>query len=605
LKIIDATATPVNRPTGVHLSNNDYFSVAPSSTYGVGTGFIVSVWARFGNLQNISSTILSHMAIVPYQGDASAQSLQIGFNKNNNFGFSVYNFGGFSGPGPRSQTVGGGGAIDFTPQPGWHHFLFRVTQWNEGVQGNPYTTNNNTEFWIDGVKVGDNGGAGPNGGLNAYFANPSYVGAAQIAARFENQTQTIYTNTLIAGASLPTVGPGIYAVNEQDIDIRQLWIGEANTTQFNINKFYNNGYVDMGASGVSSGLPTPKIYNIFDLPAYQAGIFTPRTYGNLTVNSLATGNTLVANAFYPPGVTQTIYSEDYYPYDYVPGGHIPLDLPLVATFTAIGDNIVEGTANVDAVISLSALGNYAEFGNAVLSSTTAVVFNAYDFTKAAAVINSNATLTLQPGNALRNVSVNMQTAMSATMVAKPTLAGDIDLASEFTLSVEATTNLLGIASVQANFTLAAQTYDFTKASAVINASALLQSEGRIQARTRGIVEMQSAFSLSAQTLRIRTNSLQASAQASVLTGVGGALRGGNTTMLAFDTVLSAGKIIEFLVENTIAVTEEQRRLRVALESTVLLVQMANGVNTITAETTDIVVPQEQGRLLAQHNLPTN
>jgi hypothetical protein len=76
-------------------------------------------------------------------------------------------------------------------------------------------------------------------------------------------------------------------------------------------------------------------------------------------------------------------------------------------------------------------------------------------------------------------------------------------------------------------------------------------------------------------------------------------------MSAFDTVLSAGKIIEFLAENTIVVTEEQRRLRVALESTVLLVQMANGVNTITAETTDIVVPQEQGVLLAQFNMPTN
>ena len=186
LKIVDATATPVNRPTGVHLSNNDYFSVAPNAQFNVGEGFVVSLWARFGNLQNISSTILSHMGVVTEQGEASTQSLQIGFNKNNNFGFSVYNFGGFSGPGSRPQTVGGGGAIDFTPLSGWHHFLFRVTLWNAGVQGNPYTTNNNTEFWIDGVKVGDNGGAGPNGGLYAYFADPSYVGAAQITAKFEN-----------------------------------------------------------------------------------------------------------------------------------------------------------------------------------------------------------------------------------------------------------------------------------------------------------------------------------------------------------------------------------------------------------------------------------
>ena len=88
-------------------------------------------------------------------------------------------------------------------------------------------------------------------------------------------------------------------------------------------------------------------------------------------------------------------------------------------------------------------------------------------------------------------------------------------------------------------------------------------------------------------------------------GITRALKSGAVSMSAFDTVLSAGKIIEFLAENTIVVTNEQRLLRAALESTVLLVQMANGVNTITAETTDVVVPQEQGRLLAQYNQPTN
>jgi hypothetical protein len=603
LKIFDATATPVNRPTGVHLSNNDYFSVAPSSSYGVGTGFIVSVWARFGNLQNISSTILSHMTA---SDTSTAQSLQIGFNKNNNFGFSVYNFGGFSGPGPRGQTVGGGGAIDFTPQPGWHHFLFRVTQWNAGVQGNPYTTINNTEFWIDGVKVGDSGGAGPNGGLSAYFANPSYVGAAQIAARFENNNQTIYTNTLIAGASIPTAGPGIYAVNEQDIDIRQLWIGEANTTQFNINKFYSNGYVDMGASGVSSGLPTPQIYNIFDLPAYQAGIFTPRTYGNLTVNSLATGNTLVANAFYPPGVTQTINSGDYYPYDYVPGGHIPMDLPMVATFTAIGDNVVgfdasltseftissefgyifPNSANISIVSSLTGTMTDVFPSTANLSSQFAFTATNYEFTKATVAMSSSFAFSADTDEISSGVVLSpMAFTLSANLsVNRPSAANNF--LSEFTLTADSTTNSLGIVIMNSVFAV----------EAIPRVTLPIRPES---------MTMSAAFSLAADSRRYRDSPVPMASAFTVTNGITRAVRNVNISMTAFNAVLSAGKIVEFLAEHIITVTEEQRLLRVALESTVLLVQMANGVNSVMAETTDIVVAQEQGVLLAQYNTPTN
>jgi hypothetical protein len=91
----------------------------------------------------------------------------------------------------------------------------------------------------------------------------------------------------------------------------------------------------------------------------------------------------------------------------------------------------------------------------------------------------------------------------------------------------------------------------------------------------------------------------------VTNGITRAVRNVNISMTAFNAVLSAGKIVEFLAEHIITVTEEQRLLRVALESTVLLVQMANGVNSVMAETTDIVVAQEQGVLLAQYNTPTN
>jgi hypothetical protein len=117
--------------------------------------------------------------------------------------------------------------------------------------------------------------------------------------------------------------------------------------------------------------------------------------------------------------------------------------------------------------------------------------------------------------------------------------------------------------------------------------------------------MSAAFSLSPTSNRFRDSQVPLTSAWTFANGITRAIRSGVVSMSAFDTVLSAGKIIEFLRENTIVVTNEQRLLRAALESTVLLVQMANGVNTITAETTDVVVPQEQGVLLAQYNIPTN
>jgi hypothetical protein len=286
----------------------------------------------------------------------------------------------------------------------------------------------------------------------------------------------------------------------------------------------------------------------------------------------------------------------------------PLDTayPIQGNFAIIanGFSITYGEASLQSTASLSARLGYKKSVAATMSSAFGFTATPYGFTKAEAAMQSAFAFTADPDEISGGVSLTLAT---VSLVADAdVIRSGVVVATLFTdIAVTATTNQLGYAVLIAQATLSATPYNFTKVSAVINASALLQGEGRLQARVRGNVQMQSAFSLTAQTLRIRTTGLQMSAQASVLTGIGNALRSGSITMLAFDTVLSAGKIIEFLIENTIIVTEEQRRLRVALESTVLLVQMANGVNTITAETTDIVVPQEQGRLLAQHNLPTN
>jgi len=81
-------------------------------------------------------------------------------------------------------------------------------------------------------------------------------------------------------------------------------------------------------------------------------------------------------------------------------------------------------------------------------------------------------------------------------------------------------------------------------------------------------------------------------------------------MSAFNTVLTAGKLIEFYAENTIKVAQELGLLHVYddVESNVLLVQDDQELNKIYVddglETTKIYPEQETGVLLAQHRQPT-
>jgi hypothetical protein len=158
--------------------------------------------------------------------------------------------------------------------------------------------------------------------------------------------------------------------------------------------------------------------------------------------------------------------------------------------------------------------------------------------------------------------------------------------SEFTLTADSTTNSLGIVIMNSVFAV----------EAIPRVTLPIRPES---------MTMSAAFSLAADSRRYRDSPVPMASAFTVTNGITRAVRNVNISMTAFNAVLSAGKIVEFLAEHIITVTEEQRLLRVALESTVLLVQMANGVNSVMAETTDIVVAQEQGVLLAQYNTPTN
>jgi hypothetical protein len=370
-----------------------------------------------------------------------------------------------------------------------------------------------------------------------------------------------------------------------EADLAQLWIGRP----------------------AGSGLDAPQFVRI---TGYRFDTFESfGIYGNLSDNQVTTvGNNPASGA----GTDSTLSQPNFYAEfnDWTPAGTLNqiyfASYPLQGNFAVVAAAfaITFGEASIGSTTSLSASAGYLKPASISMSSEFGFTATPYGFTKAEVSMQTAFAFTADADEISSGVNLTLA-AVSLTAVGTVIRSGVVVTTLFADIAVTATTNQLASADITAQASLTVITYEFTKASAGLTAQANLAAEARLQARTRGNVEMQTAFNLSATSLRFRDGLVPMTSAWTFANGVTRAIKGGAVSMSAFDTVLSAGKIIEFLAENTIVVTEEQRRLKVALESTVLLVQMANGVNTITAETTDIVVPQEQGRLLAQFNMPTN
>jgi len=273
------------------------------------------------------------------------------------------------------------------------------------------------------------------------------------------------------------------------------------------------------------------------------------------------------------------------------------------TFTAQGDNTVFAQSFSTARFSLSATCvrtkpatfttaarftatvnpyNFTKAQTALISRFTATV-NAYDFTKAQTALTSRTAVSATCGF-LRNKTATLLSRASMAVTAIKQNSGQTTASSAFNMQATSRISTLINADITARFTL--------------------EAEGRLQARVRATADLSAKLTLSVTPKVTRRVQSAVTTRASLVAQCV-VIRAGQIQMSALAFQLSAGRIIEFLRENTILVAQEQRLLLTALESTVLLVQMSNGVNTITAEPRSTLVPQEQGVLLAQFNMPTN
>jgi len=554
----------------------------------VGKDFIVSVWARVDPTLNRGALLSTDMT--NETGLQNAENIWswrfTGLSGNNHTTGGTTNSSidlGMSQP-PVPGVPGGGGygmGVVTFPDNEWHHYAAHILQMDASTGGFNPSYISIARFYRDGVFIGD-GVSSQKNPQGAYLVDPLYVGI----------------NKQYGGASSPV---GYIMQNIFKGDIKQIWIGYDGPTfgyTFDINDFYNAnvspgsgnlpGYVDLGKEGRQGAinqLPIPIAYNPLDfytLNSYGETV-TAHQFSNAYSNI---GNvTTLDNNWLPSGVIRGFDSR--FTFTAIGDNIVGFDASLTSEFTISSEfgYIFPNSANISIVSSLTGTITDVFPSTANLSSQFAFTATNYEFTKATVAMSSSFAFSADTDEISSGVVLSpMAFALSASMG----VIRDANQSSAITVdfTADSTTNSLGIVNILSEFAI----------EVIPRVTYPIRPEQ---------MTMSAVFTQTADSRRYRDSPVPMASVFSFANGITRGLRGGNISMTAFNAVLSAGKIVEFLTENTIAVTEEQRLLRVALESTVLLVQMANGVNSVMAETTDIVVAQEQGVLLAQYNTPTN
>ena len=216
--------------SGVRLTGTERYRTTGATDFGVGT--VISVWYRREDLATDNQVIIgSQDEIETDTGPVSIRTWAILATQTTIDFVSVYANTGV----PRTIVAASFGCIR---DDNWHHALFRFTAWSGAFPGNFAI-----EFYHDGMFRGTH----TQGGPSTYFHdNAVYQGSADLGYIYQ---------ALSTG----------YPTQPFDGDIAQVWIGTNNT--FRIGDYFSGGAVNLGATGVASGIATaPDIYDRVDFP---------------------------------------------------------------------------------------------------------------------------------------------------------------------------------------------------------------------------------------------------------------------------------------------------------------------------------------------------
>ena len=375
----------------------------------------------------------------------------------------------------------------------WHHYLFRSVN----VYNNQPV--DNWQLWVDGVYQGVN--------ANTPGANVDIPWAGWFGSQISPQ---IEGGVVLGNQTLASDTPG-GAFEESPLNgaFAQAWMGSVSDAQFDPNKFWNNGAIDLGATGVSTGLPTPIIYNRLTT-AYTGVTWT--------------------NSGGPLAATQ------------------PLTLPSVqARFTLAGNavSVIEDAASLQSNVSVAVIGTRVLVLAATLAAASTQSGTAVKTARVSETLTSNATLTAS-AEKLRGVSAGLTTTatFSATAFKVKQFASDVAAAVTFSATATRTRGITETLTTTASIS----TTVFKRLTAQAALAANFNVVAQINITGNGIVLNAGAFTLTIISTRLKFGTSAVTATVTTATTANAIKRAVSTLSSQF-TQAAAADVVKIVIAN--------------------------------------------------------
>ena len=443
----------------------------------------------------------------------------------------------------------------------WHHYLFR-SRTNSTNETFPADT---WDLWIDGL----------------YKNTALYQAAGDITfgGRYGSQEGTL-DGRLRLGYGLIAQETGSYAVTGAPLlgGVAQVWMGYTTNSEFRVDRFYS-GIVDMGATGTSTGLPTPVYYNrlttpytgvtwnagatpvpspastALTLPSIQAQFSLEgesQTVLEVTVNAQAVSTltgTILRNRLASAAITSTL------------------------TLTVIGSKTAGVNSQLVSTASITVISQRVRYANSAFTVTATQSAIAYRVKQFSLAVNSLATVT---ATGYRTKTV------SASVTARFTVSATINDRTRDAISLE-----MGAFTFSATATrIRTVTVAVTAAATVVCVPTRIKVQGSA---------MSAAFTITANSQKVVVSVGNFTARFTIASQVFRVLIA-QANLSATGFVLTQGDILNFDPCREIKVDQETRLAKIRPESRLLIVE---------SETRRLKVPQETRVLRVDYETRVN
>lgn len=425
----------------------------------------------------------------------------------------------------------------------WHHYLFRSV-WS--LTG----TVDTWQLWVDGDYKST--------------ATHSADGDLQFAGRFGSGTGSLYGG-LRLGYALIAQDFGSYQIVGAPLlgGVAQVWMGSTTDSQFRVERFYS-GLIDLGATGTSTGLPTPVFYNKLTAP-----------YTGVTLN---------------PGATP------------VPSpATTALGLPSaqgIFALTGEAATVIVTTASLTSQSSLSAVTGIQSRAQASLSAQATVTALARKTLEVSGQLNAQASLAAD-NQRLRYAASALSAQATATATSTKVQPFQAQLTANSSVTAQADDRTRSqSAQLTSQFTVTARPNDRTRDAIALEAGAFtLTATGLVNRRIGS--DMTATATLTADAVKVIVTNITLSAQFTIPTILVYRVLIAEAHLPAISTQLSVIDVINFDPFLTWVVEPESRTIRVLPESRLFVVEQESRAIRVRSENRELQVPESTNNKLTQ------